>query len=245
MARITIEDIKEDLTQQGWKIISTEYQNLDGELTFECNEGHPVFSSWRKIRGKYICPVCRDNKFKQQQNIKVIPKKKDIIRTLALDQATYVSGYAIYDNNDLIRYGTFETNLEDEIARDNRIKYWLISLLDAWKPDRVILEDIQLQEKGTTARMGVTVYKTLAHLQGILLETLYEQDISYSLAHTAVWRQACGIKGKSRADRKKSAQILIKQWYDVSVTEDEADAICIGHYACLSLKPKPKIINWE
>lgn len=34
--------------------------------------------------------------------------------------------------------------------------------------------------------------------------------------------------GKTRPEQKKAAQQLVKQQYDISVTQDEADAICIG-----------------
>lgn len=40
-----------------------------------------------------------------------------------------------------------------------------------------------------------------------------------------------GVKGRARADRKRSAQLIIKEKYDVQVTDDEADAVLIGQYA--------------
>jgi len=36
---------------------------------------------------------------------------------LALDQATRVSGYAIFNNRDLIDYGTFEATGDNDIER--------------------------------------------------------------------------------------------------------------------------------
>ena len=40
MAKITIDQIKEELSADGWKILSSEYKNLDTELIFECPNGH-------------------------------------------------------------------------------------------------------------------------------------------------------------------------------------------------------------
>jgi hypothetical protein len=65
MARITLETINEELAQYGWKCISTEYKNLDTNLTFECEEGHQVYAPWKKIRTKRECPVCKNNEFKK------------------------------------------------------------------------------------------------------------------------------------------------------------------------------------
>ena len=59
-----------------------------------------------------------------------------------------------------------------------------------------------------------------------------------------VWRKGIGIKGRTRTDRKRSAQQFVKQEYDINVSEDEADAICLGRYGiknCIS----PKVIKWE
>ena len=53
----------------------------------------------------------------------------------------------------------------------------------------------------------------------------------FLLCPTPTWRAHCQVKGKTRADKKRSLQLLVKDWFDVSVTEDEADAIGIGKYA--------------
>ena len=47
MARIRLEDIIEELSQDGWKVLSDTYKNLDTEMAFECSEGHSVYSTWK------------------------------------------------------------------------------------------------------------------------------------------------------------------------------------------------------
>lgn len=238
MSRITIEQIQEELTPDNWKIVSTEYKNLDSELVFECSEGHRVYNTWKKIRKKRECPVCIQNQLKDIES-NIIPKKKDEFRILALDQATRISGWAIFSNGNLIKYGIFETQLENEIQRDIQIKNWLISIIKNWNIDFVALEGIQYEEK-----FGVVTFAMLARLQGILMGILEEMEIDYTICHTATWRNFCKVKGKTRADRKKSMQLKVKEWYDITVNNDCADAIGIGHYAINKTK-KPKIENWE
>jgi Holliday junction resolvasome RuvABC endonuclease subunit len=111
-------------------------------------------------------------------------------------------------------------------------------MIDSWRADRVVIEDIQLQnfEEENLNTIGVTTFKALAHLQGVLIDMFYEKKISYKVAHTGTWRSHCGIKGKSRADKKKSAQLLVKDIYQKEVTQDEADAICIGRYGITLFK---------
>ena len=243
MARITIETINEELAATGWKCISTEYKNLDSELQFNCEEGHLVCAPWKKIRKLPECPVCKRNKHKSNNALLVEPKKKGQKRILALDQATHLSGWSIYDGQTLIRYGTFETNQKDEIQRISTIKNWFLSMLDNWKPDFVAIEGIQFQDESSGNKMGVTVFQGLARLQGVLMETCYSQGVDYTVCPTNTWRNHCGVKGRYRADKKRSMQLIAKKWYDITLTDDEADAVGIGRYAA-DLN-KIEVTNWE
>lgn len=243
MAKITIESINEELAQTGWKCISTEYKNLDSELQFNCEEGHLVCATWKKIRTKRDCPVCKKNTHKSNDALVVEPKKKGQKRILALDQATHVNGWSIYDGQTLIRYGTFETNQKDEIARISTIKNWLMSMLENWKPDFVAIEGIQYQDESSGNKMGVTVFQGLARLQGVLMETCYAQKVEYAVCPTNTWRHHCDVKGRTRADKKRSMQLIAKKWYDISLSDDEADAVGIGKYAA-DLN-KIEVTNWE
>ena len=243
LAKLKIDDIRKVAIEHGWTLISTEYKNLDTELIFECNEGHRVYAPYKKIRDKWECPICKQNKyFIFSEEIK--PKRKGVRRTLALDQATHITGYAILDNNELINAGIFETTKEDEIERDLEVKNWLIQMINNWNPDMVVMEDIQLQQiNGKT--IGVTTYRTLARLQGILLATCVEQNMSWTCCPPATWRAYCGVKGRTRTDKKRSMQNLIKEWYDVTVSDDIADAIGIGKWASEKVNKQVVLVNWE
>ena len=157
-----------------------------------------------------------------------------------------MGSYSIFSDKKLIKYGTFETHLDNEIARDNAIKIWLLSLIENWQPDLIAIEGIQLQETSDGKRlMGVTVYETLARLQGILMETCFENKIPYALCPTNTWRAHCKVKGKTRTDRKRSAQLIIKDLYDITISDDESDAILIGKYASDTHSPVVEVTNWE
>lgn len=244
MSKIKIEDIQKELAKEGWELLSENYKNLDEEMTFKCPEGHHVFTSWKKMRGKFECPSCKANIYKEQDN-KIIPKPKNTTRILALDQATKATGYSILDNGKLVKYGTFSTSLSDETARINMVKTWLLNMIQNWKPDYIGIEGIQFQEESSGKKMSVTVFQTLAHLQGVLLDLCYSMDIPCEVCHTNVWRHHCGVKGKYRADKKRSMQLKVKDWYDVTCSDDEADAIGIGKYVSDKFSKYEKIEIWE
>ena len=239
MAKIKIETIAEELAPEGWKVLSTDYQNLDTEMEFLCSEGHKVYAPWKKIRAKRDCPVCRQNQFKQNMNI-IKPKMKGENRVLALDQASHVTGYSIFDGPNLVSYGTFSAKETDEAKRFHEIRLWLISMIENWQCDIIGIEGIQYQQT-----MGVTTFQTLARLQGVLMDLCVELNIPYVICPTNTWRAHCGVKGTTRADKKRSMQLLVKKWYDVTVSDDIADAVGIGKYVSDTNQQKTKIVNWE
>lgn len=242
MARITLETIKEELASTGWKCTSTEYKNLESELRFECEEGHEVYAPWKKIRTKRECPICKQNKFKKLVE-SVKPKPRGAKRILALDQATHTTGWSIFDGDQLVRYGTFNTEIKDETARINTIKNWMISMITNWDPDCVAIEGIQFQEESSGQKMSVTIFQGLARLQGVLMDTCHTLKVKFVVCPTNTWRSHCGVKGRYRTDKKRSMQLIAKKEYDITLTDDEADAIGIGKYAA-SLN-KIEVVNWE
>jgi hypothetical protein len=121
--------------------VSTEYKNLESELHFLCEEEHDVYSTWKKIRTRRECPICKHNTFKKLVET-VKPKVKGQKRVLALDQATHTTGWSIFDGDQLVRYGTFNTEIKDETARINAIKNWMLSMISNWSPDCVAIEGI-------------------------------------------------------------------------------------------------------
>ena len=167
MARITIESISEELAPEGWKIISEEYTNLSTEMEFRCPEGHKVFATWEKLRKRRECPVCKQNVLKENKPI-ILEKNKSVYRVLALDQASYKTGWSVFDGNSLVKYGIFASSGDGEAARFHDIKVWLISMIDNWKPDIIGIEGTQYQQD-----MGVTTFQTLARLQGVLMDLCY------------------------------------------------------------------------
>lgn len=242
MARITLDTINEELAPAGWKCVSSEYKNLESELQFQCDEGHEVYAPWKKIRTKRECPICKNNKFKKLVE-SVKPKIRGEKRILALDQATHTTGWSIFDGDKLVRYGTFNTEIKDETARINAIKNWMLSMISNWDPDCVAIEGIQFQEESSGQKMSVTVFQGLARLQGVLMEACYALKVDFVICPTNTWRNHCGVKGRYRADKKRSMQLIAKKWYDISLTDDEADAIGIGRYAA-DLN-KIEVVNWE
>lgn len=228
--------VKNDFETENWELISTAYKNLDTELECKCPDGHIIFITYKDWRKNKSCPEClKGDTFKIKKR-KIPPKQEGVFRILALDAATITSGYALYDDKNLIGYGHFTIKGDNTTARINEVKQWLTAAIEEWRPDSVCLEHIQLQSFNSNGKytkgenLQVELYRVLANLQGVLLDFLYEIGIPSALVYSAVWRKFCDVTGKSREDKKKDAQRKVVRWFDLEVTQDEADAICLGKY---------------
>ena len=226
-------------------MISDTYKNLDTELEMICPKGHKQYRTYKDWRKHPICEIClAGDPFKGKKN-NVPAKEADTYRLLALDAATNVTGYAVYDNERLVAYGTFKaTAAKDTTERINEVKLWLEAAVREWNVDFVGIENIQLQgytEHGTT-QLQVETYKVLANLQGVIADILYELQIPFGFAYAVEWRKYCAVgEGIGRENKKKQAQDKVRMWYGQDCTQDEADAICIGKYFCHRLKSN---ISW-
>lgn len=146
---------------------------------------------------------------------------------LALDQASRCSGYAVFQEEQLIASGTFTYEDDDFSLRLVKIRKKVISLIEQYNINKILLEDIQLQ--GQTN--NVETYRKLAEVRGVLSELAREMNIPHEIIHSQTWKSTLNIKGRDRATQKRNAQAYVSMTYNKKVTQDESDAICIGaHY---------------
>ena len=231
---INIYSVANHLEQNGWQLLSNEYKNLNTELEMKCPRGHIQYQTYAHWRKYMTCEQCMAGDPYKIQN-KVPRKKIDCTRVLGLDAATGITGYSIFDNGTLVNYGVYkiDKSLPTE-ERINNVKKWLIAAIQEWEPDYIGLENIQLQTFGKNGNYQVETYRALANLQGVIIDTIFEHEIPFGLIYSSTWRKYCNISegNTHRENKKKQAQEKVKEWYNQDCTQDEADAICIGKYAC-------------
>lgn len=150
------------------------------------------------------------------------------MRLLALDQASRVTGVAIFDDDKLVKYGIFEIKSNQELGK--RLTQFLENLdklYAAYHFDAVAYEDIQLQ-------MGnVETYKRLAYVQAMILFWCEKHEKNLYCLSPSHWRKILKDKygmswGRKRAEQKQTAINFIQEHYKKEVDSDTADAICIG-----------------
>lgn len=147
---------------------------------------------------------------------------------LALDQSSKCSGWSVFEDKKLLAFGHFTFDDEDIGQRLFKIREKVKELISKFKPNHVIFEDIQLQDN---IGNNVQTFKILAQVYGIVSELLTELKIPYSMVLAGTWKNTLNIKGRTRPEQKKNAQLYVTNKYNINPIQDECDAICIGeHY---------------
>lgn len=160
------------------------------------------------------------------------------MRILALDQASRITGWAIFDDGELIEYGAIDvskySNLGDRLyTLRNLVKDTIIK----FKIDKVILEDIYLDGQKIN---NVQTFKVLAEVFGVLYELCVELKIPVEAVLAGTWKSSLHIKGRTRPEQKKAAQEWVLNNYNIKTTQDTVDAICIGAHIL-----RQSVNNWD
>lgn len=160
---------------------------------------------------------------------------------LALDQSSKTSGFAIFKNNKLIDYGSFNFSSSKLDIRLTKFYLKIDELIKNYEIDHVIFEDIQLQND---VNDNVKTFKTLSEVIGVLRLKLYNLKIPYDSVLSSIWKSKLQIKGRNRAEQKKSAKDYVKNKYKINPGQDACDAICIGEYYLLNKRDEEKF-DWS
>ena len=154
-------------------------------------------------------------------------------KMLALDQALGVSGWSIFENRQLVAGGKFTIKPTLPIEqRLNEFMQHISELHNQYQFTSIAFEDIQLQ-------CGkVSTYQKLAYVQAALMIWCYNNNVKYKILAPSHWRKIlkdkCGVSfGRKREEQKQNAINFVKDKFDLEVTTDEADSICIGFAAQL------------
>ena len=164
MGTINVYTVRNALEAEGWSLVSEIYKNLKTPLEMTCPVGHKqeqTFDNWRKHK---ICDICMaGDPYKVKKN-KVPKKGTDTQRILALDAATSITGYSIYDDKVLVGYGTFKTNSSlSATERINQVKNWLKAAMNGSQT----LQELRISSYRNTARKLLTFRLKLFRRQQI------------------------------------------------------------------------------
>lgn len=96
------------------------------------------------------------------------------------------------------------------------------------------MEDIQYQN-------GIITFKVLAMLLGVVQTICSDKNVPFEVVSPNVWRKYAGTNGKNRQEEKLLSIAAVKEKYNISVSDDVAEAILIGRYGAMKHKRQVKM----
>lgn len=157
---------------------------------------------------------------------------------LSLDTSTKVSGYAVYDDNNLTYYSSIDkSSIKDSDLRMMSMVSGIFILIQQYKPDVVVIEEMVVPRNPQTQRM-------LTLILGAVYGQCLQAGIHYCSLRPTQWRTA--VKGKEeklprkRDDLKVWSISKVNNLFNISGIDDNiSDAILIGQ-AYINMKRKEK-----
>lgn len=148
------------------------------------------------------------------------------MKIIAFDQSTKITGVSIWENSNLCSHHILTSNIKENnpIARMWVMRDKIAEMLDKENPDYVVIEAVQFQRNYNT-------YSQLSQLQGVIFSVLFDRNLPFRIIEATAWKKHCGIKGQKRAEQKAATIQMVKDTFNIKVSEDEADAIGIGLWA--------------
>lgn len=163
---------------------------------------------------------------------------------LALDLSTKSSGYAIFEGTELKDHGCVTSSSQDLIKRIHIMIDAIDTILKENKIDKIVVEEVR--PEGGYGVGNQKTHKALMYLQAALEFLIHDNhnEVKIEYIYPSSWRASCGIKngrGIKRTSLKEADIKFVEETYGVTVNDDEADAICIGHAQNFK---EPDEINW-
>lgn len=156
---------------------------------------------------------------------------------LGLDLSTKSSGWSIFSNGKLIKYGCITASSANLFNRIDKMVAELEPIIVENKINHVYIENVIPED----VRGNQAVFDALKYLQGFVLHLLNKYNLKHTFYTASEWRAKCGIhtgRGIKRDSLKPKDIAFVKNQFGIQVNDDIADAICIGW---VSLGEKPKV----
>lgn len=149
-------------------------------------------------------------------------------KVLSFDQSTKLSAYSWWIDGKYIESGYIDLHKNKNTSeRVKKMGIELCNIITKYQPDNVIIEEVAQQSNPQTLKL-------LARIQGIIIGFCAAHDIDTYILEPSKWRSILQFKigaGVKREELKDQAIKYIKDKYDLDLSEDECESVCIGEAA--------------
>lgn len=147
------------------------------------------------------------------------------MKLLAWDQSSKKSGWSLIEDGKYVKSGIIDKHkIADIDTRIGEMGVAICQQIKELQPTLVVIEDIQNQS-------SISTVVSLARLQGFILGWCYVKHIKTEIIRPSEWRKVLDFKqgaGVKRQELKEQGINYVKSKYNMDLSEDEAEAVCIG-----------------
>lgn len=159
------------------------------------------------------------------------------MRVVSFDQSTRCSGYSVFDDGKYVDSGIIDMSKSklETGARSFEMAKALWKVIKHYKPEHLVLEDVQLQKNNAKTMI------ILARLAGMIIGYAEAHKVKTHIVSPAQWRASLEyIQGpKIKREMLKQQSIdYAREHLNLKLSEDQAEACCMGIAA-------HKIFNFE
>lgn len=150
------------------------------------------------------------------------------MKILSIDASTKSTGWAIFEDQNLIESGFIAASGKDALDRIEYMRAELRKVYDEHLPQEIIIEDVIPDDVNNNQ----SVFKSLMYLQAAIVLEFHKSKKTLHFFVSSEWRKLCGIRtgrGIKRAELKSADIKFVKDTYNIDSNDDECDAICIGY----------------
>lgn len=170
-------------------------------------------------------------------------KNKEII--LGLDCSTTSTGWCVFDDKGLAAYGVIKPEGEDWRERLTKQAPKLKNIIEKYKPNKIVMEDVPLNSQG-----GLKILVVLGAVQGLVLGVASSLNVPIKFVTPNEWRSKVrlftGNRNDTKRDEMKRRSIemanqefgLNLKWFSKSSKKNEddiSDAILIAYSQIINL----------
>ena len=149
------------------------------------------------------------------------------MKILALDLSTKCTGWCVMEDDKIINSGIIKASSMDVLARIEKMIDEVYKLYKEYQPSLLVAEDILPEDM-----KNIKTSKALFYLQAALMLKFHELKVEIQLVTASHWRKVCGIntgRGILRNELKSKDMEFVLNKYNLTVDDDQADAICIAY----------------
>lgn len=149
---------------------------------------------------------------------------------LALDASTKATGVAIFKDQTLMASTVITASSNDLYKRIHKMVDNILAIVEQVGIDKIVMEEVIPDHTKNT-----NTFRALMYLQALIHIEMHDKfpKVEIELVYPSSWRSVCGIKngrGIKREQEKAEDIKFANKTYNLTLTsDDQADAICIGH----------------